>query len=500
MHEQHGDSADAMLSADADSSAREMAASIAGKAWHDKGVRFAGVMVLAPMVRVGTLPLRLLALENGADLVWTEEMVAKKVAPCERIENLRLGTVEFYDKATPWTRVWQTCPQESCRVVFQIGASEPADAVAAIRVVAGDVAAVCLNMGCPKEFSVKNGMGAALLKKPHQAMAIIRALKASFPTMPVVAKIRLLDTVEDTVALMRSLEQAGCAAISVHVRHVSQRSSVPAHRAQLPALVAAVSIPVIGNGDVVDFADGQKWREESGCAGIMVARMAAENPSCFRREGRLPQADMLRRHVDKCIEYEEVYQVGLFWRSVLALRPDILACPIFGHRRRHQLFDTVLLQNMKYFYNHFFTEVCVPGGDLFESITRAKSRKEIAALLHRQSYFEELDIARGRGGKLEAQGWWKGHKVHPEHEDYKDWLAAPAPTAGDARDTSNAHNVGEKRLRSGSHTADNEIREDRAEGSAGEETVTKTFVCTSCDSTFRSRNALFKHIRSAKHA
>lgn len=232
-------------------------------------ISFHGIMVLAPMVRISTLPLRLLALEMGADLVWTEEMVAKKVVPCERVENQRLGTTEFYDRSTPWTRVWQTCAAEKARVVFQIGASTPEDAVAAAKVVEKDVAVFCLNMGCPKEFSVKNGMGAALLKSPQHAASIISALKRNV-SQPIVAKIRLKNSTEDTIALMRCLEDAGVSAITVHVRHVNERSSEPARRAELRILVDAVSVPVLGNGDVVDFADAQRWREESGCAGVMV--------------------------------------------------------------------------------------------------------------------------------------------------------------------------------------------------------------------------------------
>ena len=84
---------------------------------------------------------------------------------------------------------------------------------------------------------------------------------------------------------------------------------------------------------------------------------------------------------------------------------------------------------MKYFYNHFFSQVCVPGGILFDSINRARSRREISALLDREKYYDNNDSTLGRGGKLEAQGWWKGHKVHPEHQDYKDWLTACAPAA-----------------------------------------------------------------------
>jgi tRNA-dihydrouridine synthase 2 len=213
-----------------------------------------GGMVLGPMVRVSTLPLRLLALEHGASAVWTEEMVAKKVATCQRVENPRLGTVEFYDPHSPWTRVWQTCAAETSSVVFQIGASTAGDAVAAANVVREHVSAFCLNMGCPKEFSVKNGMGAALLRKPATAADIIRALKSAL-ALPVLAKIRLLESLDATVQLIKELEAAGVDAITVHLRHVDQRSSVPAHRALLRKLVEAVNVCVIGNGDVKDSMD-----------------------------------------------------------------------------------------------------------------------------------------------------------------------------------------------------------------------------------------------------
>ena len=113
-------------------------------------ISFRCVFVLGPFFRFSSLPLRLLEPEQGADLVWTEEMVAKKVAPCARNVNLRLHTIEFYDRRTPWTRVWQTCAAEKTRVVFQLGASTPEDAVAAAKVVEKDVAAFCLNIGLPQ--------------------------------------------------------------------------------------------------------------------------------------------------------------------------------------------------------------------------------------------------------------------------------------------------------------------------------------------------------------
>jgi len=413
-------------------------------------ISFRGVMVLGPMVRVSTLPLRLLALEQGADLVWTEEMVAKKVAPCARIVNLRLNTIEFYDRRAPWTRVWQTCAAEKTRVVFQLGASTPEDAVAAAKVVEKDVAAFCLNMGCPKEFSVKSGMGAALLNTPQQAASIIRALKHACPAQPVVAKIRMLNSTENTVALMRCLEDAGASALTVHCRHVTQRSSEPAHRAELRKLVAAVTIPVLGNGDIIDFAEAQKWRLESGCAGVMVARQAAENPSCFRAEGRLAQSEMILLHLEKCVEYEDVYQ------------------------------------NIKYYYNHFFSRVCVPGSDLFVGIADAKSRREIAAIFDRNEYYDAFETSRGCGSSVEEAGWWKGDKTHTEYKDYLAYLALSASVAG----ANDRIGVGEKRER--------EPQRDVGDrGSGGRDA--KVFQCKACAGTFVSRNALFKHMRSAAH-
>jgi tRNA-dihydrouridine synthase 2 len=78
---------------------------------------FRGVVCLAPMVRAGTLPLRLLALENGADLVWSEEIIARKMAACERVEHPR-GTVDFVAKGG--NVVFQTASAEQGKCVFQV--------------------------------------------------------------------------------------------------------------------------------------------------------------------------------------------------------------------------------------------------------------------------------------------------------------------------------------------------------------------------------------------
>ncbi|EKX38123.1 hypothetical protein GUITHDRAFT_77411 [Guillardia theta CCMP2712] len=232
---------------------------------------FQNAVVLAPMVRASTLPLRMLALDYGADFVWTEEIVARKIALCSRFLNERLGTVEFYSPDAPHFRVFQTCEAEREKVIFQIGTNSAREALEAAMVVVNDVAAIDLNMGCPKHFSVTGGMGAALLSKPETAADIIKTLKRNI-NLPVTAKIRLLKTRSETAELMKRLESAGVDAITVHCRYVATRPHERALWEELEHCVSAVSVPVIGNGDVLTRSDGLKLMEKSRCAGVMIAR------------------------------------------------------------------------------------------------------------------------------------------------------------------------------------------------------------------------------------
>lgn len=107
-----------------------------------------------------------------------------------------------------------------------------------------DVFAVDVNMGCPKPFSVAGGMGAALLKHPDKIKAILTALVSNV-SIPVTCKIRILPNLEDTLNLVKMIESTGVAAIGVHGRYQSQRSSEAAHYDVIKAVAGAVKIPVI---------------------------------------------------------------------------------------------------------------------------------------------------------------------------------------------------------------------------------------------------------------
>lgn len=167
------------------------------------------------MVRVGTLPVRLLALRYGADIVYSEEIIDWKLLKCYReVNGMRfltfstvsnrfeenkmflllnwfsdvLGTVDYIDQIDGYV-VFRTCSLERNNVVLQIGTSDPQRALRVAKLVENDVAAIDINMGCPKEFSLKGGMGAALLSDPDRAKSILQTLVDNVK-IPVTCKIR----------------------------------------------------------------------------------------------------------------------------------------------------------------------------------------------------------------------------------------------------------------------------------------------------------------------
>lgn len=142
----------------------------------------AGELCLAPMVRIGGLPFRALCLSYGADKVWSEEIIAKRISKCTRVENHELGTIDFVHQQDSCGHsnavvVFRTDPRiEAKKVVFQMGVGSATEALAAALVVQKDVAGIDINMGCPMKFSIQGGMGAALLQKPEVAADIVKTL------------------------------------------------------------------------------------------------------------------------------------------------------------------------------------------------------------------------------------------------------------------------------------------------------------------------------------
>ncbi|XP_017555542.1 tRNA-dihydrouridine(20) synthase [NAD(P)+]-like isoform X2 [Pygocentrus nattereri] len=266
---------------------------------------FSNKVILAPMVRVGTLPMRLLALDYGADIVYCEELIDLKMIQCERVVNDVLETVDFIG---PDERVmFRTCSKEKDRVVFQMGTADPKRALAVAQLVENDVAAVDVNMGCPKEYSTKGGMGSALLSDPDKIEAILTTLVRGI-SKPVTCKIRILPTIKETVNLVKRIEKTGVSAIAVHGRMKEERPRHPVHCDYIQAVAESVSIPVIANGGSVDHVKThdniEMFREATGASSVMLARAAMWNPSIFRSQGAVSVDEAMEEYIKYAVCYD----------------------------------------------------------------------------------------------------------------------------------------------------------------------------------------------------
>ncbi|XP_076064823.1 dihydrouridine synthase 2 [Oratosquilla oratoria] len=272
------------------------------------GKQYAGKVIVAPMVRVGTLPFRLLALDYGADLVYTEETIDWKMLRSVMKENKALGTVDFVDK-TDGTVFFRTCAQEKEKVIFQIGTSDPQRALQVGKMIEKYVAGLDVNMGCPKEFSLKGGMGAALLTQPEKAKSILTTLVQGLD-IPVTCKVRLLPTLEQTLEFCRMVEGCGVAAIAVHGRTKEERPRHPNNNDIIREITKVLKIPVIANGgskEMINYEAIEKFRQDTNSASVMVARAAMWNCSVLRNEGILPLDTVIQSYLKYCIDYDNAF-------------------------------------------------------------------------------------------------------------------------------------------------------------------------------------------------
>lgn len=266
---------------------------------------YSNKLILAPMVRIGTLPMRLLALRFGADLVYTEELIDWKLLRSERRMNDALGTVDYIDR-TDGTVIFRTCNIERNRVILQIGTCDPDRAFRVGKLMENDVAGIDINMGCPKEFSVKGGMGVALMANPEKAESILKKLVSGLKC-PVTCKVRVLESEDASIGLCKRFEACGISAIGVHGRTKDERPQHQNRNTTIKKISEALSIPVIANGgskEIDNYNDILKFREGTGCSSVMLARAAEWNVSVFRPEGKLPLDDVIIEYLKLAVDYD----------------------------------------------------------------------------------------------------------------------------------------------------------------------------------------------------
>ena len=229
-------------------------------------VPLASRVILAPMAGVCDLPYRRIAKAHGAALVCTE-MVSDK------------GLV-YHNGHTQ--EMLQIAKDEHPLSLQLFGADPASMAYAAAAAEEAGADLVDINMGCPVKKVVRNGAGAALLQDLPRAEAIIRAVVQAV-SIPVTVKMRAGWDAAHVVApaLAERAEAAGAAAVAVHGRTREAFYSGKADWRVIADTVQAVSIPVIGNGDVVDGPSARDMLQQTGCAAVMVARAAQGNPWIF---------------------------------------------------------------------------------------------------------------------------------------------------------------------------------------------------------------------------
>uniref|UniRef100_A0A2A4JSU6 DRBM domain-containing protein n=1 Tax=Heliothis virescens TaxID=7102 RepID=A0A2A4JSU6_HELVI len=268
-------------------------------------ISYENKLILAPMVRIGTLPMRLLALRYGADLVYTEELIDWKFLRSKRQYNEILNTVDFVDQ-TDGTIVFRTCDEEKDKVILQLGTCSAERALKVAKLVENDVAAIDINMGCPKEFSIKGGMGVALLGQPEKAHNILATLVENL-SIPVTCKIRILQTPEETLKLVEKLVSSGIKAIGIHGRTKDERPQHAVHTDIIKYIAERISIPVIANGgskEIEKHNDIYKFKEMTGCSSVMIARAAEWNCSIFRKEGMLPMDTVIKEYLKLAVDFD----------------------------------------------------------------------------------------------------------------------------------------------------------------------------------------------------
>ncbi|SFN75781.1 tRNA-U20-dihydrouridine synthase [Pseudobutyrivibrio sp. UC1225] len=262
-------------------------------------------LILAPMAGVTDLPFRLLCKEQGAALCCMEMVSAKGI---------------MYNNKN--TESLLTVDERERPVSLQLFGSDPEIMGAmAAKIEHRNFDILDINMGCPVPKVVNNGDGSALMKNPVLAGKIIESMVKAI-NKPVTVKIRkgFDDEHVNAVEMAHVAQESGAAAVAVHGRTREQFYSGKADWSIIADVKAAVNIPVIGNGDILDAKDVIAMKEQTNCDGFMIGRGAQGNPWIFHQIlhyfetgdiiGKPPMEEMVKtmlRHAKLQIEFKGDY-------------------------------------------------------------------------------------------------------------------------------------------------------------------------------------------------
>jgi nifR3 family TIM-barrel protein len=251
-----------------------------------------GDTILAPLAGYSEPAFRQLCHEFGSAMSYTQLLDAKAMV------HGNDHTAQLVDFA----------PEEHPRVCQVFGSDPALIAAGAQRLLPLGPDVIDLNLGCSVRKILSRGAGAALLRDLHTVAETVRALERAVP-LPVTAKIRLGwdDDRRTYLEIARVLEENGAALIAVHGRTAADTYQTPADWEAIAEIKQAVSVPVIGNGDVRSVADVARMKQQTGCDAVMVGRAALGNPWFFagRDLDAVPAAErypLMRRHLRMMVD------------------------------------------------------------------------------------------------------------------------------------------------------------------------------------------------------
>lgn len=266
-------------------------------------LKIKGCAALAPMAGVADRAFRELCVSYGAAYVVSEMISSKGVSLGDRKSK---ALMQLSDEERP--------------AGVQIFGNDPSVMAQSVKTVLGvSPDFVDINMGCPAPKIAGNGGGASLMRHPQLAKEIVEAVVAACGSVPVTVKIRSGWDFENlnAVEMAQNAEKAGAVAVTVHGRTRQQMYAPPVDHQMISEVKKSVSIPVVGNGDIVDGPSAAKMLEETNCDFLMVGRGALGRPWVFSQINAylqngiiLPEPPVSERmrvmvkHVRKICEYK----------------------------------------------------------------------------------------------------------------------------------------------------------------------------------------------------